>query len=172
MSSPLNNWALSKAVGESMERGFASTMFEFTGLVTTKENDVDKRKPDLAINVDVDIKFLQSAYPSTPTPAGLPNSKHCTLDVSNIERYSPATMLFLVVDYRGSGLDTCGVYLIAAGKVQKLMQDFPGRIYRRSGRTTSDKIVKVAISTDEMALLILPGMTKEESVEAMKTRAA
>ena len=146
MVSPLNNWNLSKAAGESMERSFVRVMYTQFGLEATHENEIDKKKLDLNITCDADVKFLTAPYPSSPTPAGLTAHTHLTLDVANVTKYPANTLIFMVVDYRKAGVETCGLFWISAGKVVEIMEQQPKRVYSRSFRSNSDKVLKVAIS--------------------------
>ena len=164
---PLNTWALSKTLGESMEASFVRVMYEQIGVVATKANGVDKKNIDLRFDCASDVKYLLSPYPRNPTPAGLTPETHVTLDVANINKYPSDTIIWMVVDYRGAGVKTCGLFWTTAGKVQTLMELFPKRVYSRSARTFSDKVLKVAVSTEELASVLFPGMTATETVDAL-----
>jgi hypothetical protein len=115
----------------------------------------------------LEAKYLTSAYPSSPTPSGLQAAEHLTLDVVNIESYSDDTVIMMVTDYTPKH-DTKGVFCVTAGNVQRILKAMPNRAYSRSQRTMKDKIRKVGISTEDCTLLIFPGLTQEETVDACK----
>lgn len=166
--SPLNAWSASVVAGARMEEAFRASLAERLGITIVKNNAADVRASDFRLECEVDVKYLQSPYPSDPTPANLSPATHLTLDVANITKYSPSTIIFMVVDYTERGVDTKGVYFVTAGRVAEIMESMPERVYRRSSRTHKDKIVKVGISVNETLTFAFPGMTTAQTVDAIR----
>ena len=172
MPSPLNSWSQSRSFGSLVEQAFREIMEESLGLVFVAANEEDVKAVDLKRSGNVvDLKCLQSPYPRTPTPAKLTAETHLTLDHANLVKYEPSTEIWMVVDYRDAGVPTAGIYMISAGKVLEILEANPSRKYKRSSRTSMDKEIKIAVSTEECGRFTLPGMTPEESASAIIARA-
>jgi hypothetical protein len=168
MSNPLDRWEASIEAGNAAEAALILMFARHLG-ITLHPNAVDNPKnPDLRGEFLLDSKVLKSPYPSSPTPAGLTQEEHITLDYSNVmEDYPPDTVLAITVDYTGSGVQTKGFYLIPVFMVREIVKNNPNRVYSRSQRSSKDKSKKVAISTKECARLALPSMTLQETVAAI-----
>lgn len=163
-----NSWKEAKSVGRSAEMALIQALSKHVGLDLIRNNAENVKAEDARLDCYVDVKFLETPYPSSPTPSGLSRNEHLTLDVANIEKYPDSTLLFMIVDYRASDVDTAGLYLISAGKVRSIMTENPKRLYSRSSRSLKDKIRKVGISTSECAVLAFPSCDHKETVSVVK----
>lgn len=163
-----NSWSEAKAVGRSAEDALIRALAAHVGLDLIRNNAENVKALDARLDCLVDVKFLGTPYPSSPTPSGLRRDEHLTLDVANIEKYPDSTMLFMVVDYRASDVDTAGLFIISAGKVRAIMAQNPKRVYSRSSRSTKDKMRKIGISTEECAVLAFPALDQFDTVTAVK----
>ena len=115
------------------------------------------------------MKYLTTPYPPCKaTPSGLDFREHLTLDVSNINDYPNNTLLLLVVDYTKKDVPVKGIFIISSDRVKEIMAQTPGRVYKRSERTKSDKVLKVGISIRECGRIAFPSVNDHGSVDLIK----
>lgn len=174
-TNPLDRWEVSIEAGNAGENKVARILTDRLGWVVQRNNLEDPKAEDLLITIPatcatftLDVKWLSSPYPSSPTPARLHAAEHLTLDVSNVEKYPPGTVIMCVVDYTQAGekaQPTKGVFCITAGRVQTIMAHQPYRMYSRSQRTMKDKVRKVAVSIKECKVLCIDGLTQEQTAD-------
>jgi len=165
MSNPLDRWEASIEAGKTAEAAIAITFYLHLGMVCEDNTKERLKNPDLRGNTCFDVKILKSPYPKEITPAGLKQGEHLTLDASNVEDYPDTTMLLMIVDYTGTGVQTKGLYYITAGRVKEILKLNHKRLYSRSQRSAKDKVRKIGISTKECGRIAFPGKTLAESVD-------
>jgi hypothetical protein len=146
MASKLNDWDYAKLLANNVEL-LVRLAINSIGFDYVRNNAEIRQAVDLAqANRRIEVKCAFTPYPRDPTPAGLAQAEHITLDHTNIVKYDDEVVLFIVV---ANYPERNGLFSITAGRCKAILAAHPERVYLRSKRTFKDKVKKVGFAISE-----------------------